>query len=53
MRKISHGGIGTAPAIMYAADVLRPGDIILLEVHRPGPRYNFQERNDQKGYIPI
>jgi hypothetical protein len=29
------------------------GDIILLEIHRPGPRHNFQSRNDQLGYIAV
>lgn len=47
------GGMGTAGAIRRAAQVSRKGDIILLELHRPGPRYNFQSRSDQKGYIAI
>jgi subtilisin family serine protease len=33
--------------------MLSPGDIILIELHRAGPRFNFQVRNDQKGYIAI
>jgi hypothetical protein len=47
------GGTGSANAIRQAADMLSPGDIILIELHRPGPRFNFQTRNDQKGYIAI
>ncbi|MDT8385235.1 MAG: S8 family peptidase [Gammaproteobacteria bacterium] len=47
------GGMGTAGAIRRAAQVSRKGDIILLELHRPGPRFNFQGRSDQKGYIAI
>jgi hypothetical protein len=43
----------TASAIRQAADKLGPGDIMLLEIHRPGPRYNFQGRTDQAGYIAI
>lgn len=43
----------TALAIRTAADRLRPGDIILLEIHRAGPKNNFQARNDQDGYIAI
>ena len=43
----------TAMAIRTAADRLRPGDIILLEIHRAGPKNNFQARNDQDGYIAI
>jgi hypothetical protein len=43
----------TATAIRVAADALGAGDILLLEVHRAGPRYNFQGRSDQLGYIAI
>jgi Subtilase family len=47
------GGPGSAGAIRQAADRLSPGDIILIELHRPGPRHNFQARDDQRGYIAI
>lgn len=47
------GGPGSAGAIRQAADALGPGDIILIELHRPGPRHNFQGRGDQAGYIAI
>ncbi|NVD96476.1 S8 family peptidase [Massilia sp. BJB1822] len=43
----------TATAIRDAADRLRPGDIMLLEIHRPGPRYGFAGRDDQLGYIAV
>ena len=43
----------TARAIRIAADNLRPGDIMLLEIHRAGPRFNFQGRADQRGYIAV
>ncbi|UTY57403.1 S8 family serine peptidase [Massilia sp. erpn] len=43
----------TATAIRDAADRLRPGDIMLLEIHRPGPRYAFAGRADQLGYIAV
>ena len=46
-------GQGSANAIKQAADHLRAGDIILIELHRAGPRYSFQLRLDQKGYIAI
>jgi hypothetical protein len=46
-------GWGSAAAIRKAADMLAQGDIILIELHRPGPRFNFQLRNDQRGYIAI
>ncbi|CUQ66463.1 Serine protease [Candidatus Nitrospira inopinata] len=42
---------GTAQAIRIAADRLRPGDIILLEVHRPGPRGSAG--SGQFGFIAI
>ncbi|WP_367106743.1 S8 family peptidase [uncultured Psychrobacter sp.] len=47
------GGMGSAAAIRSAAARLRSGDVILLELHRPGPRYDFQARDDQQGYIAI
>jgi len=50
---VSHGTIGSAAAINQAASRLRAGDIILLEMHRPGPRFNFASRNDQRGYIAV
>jgi subtilisin family serine protease len=43
----------SSQAIKKAADALSAGDIILLELHRPGPRHNFQPRDDQRGYIAI
>jgi hypothetical protein len=47
------GGMGSAPAIRNAVNRLQAGDIILLELHRAGPRNNFQNRLDQNGYIAI
>ena len=47
------GGMGSANAIRHATRRLRSGDVLLLELHRPGPRHNFQSRDDQKGYIAI
>ncbi|MFE0253572.1 S8 family peptidase [Streptomyces sp. NPDC059010] len=49
----SFQGIGTAAAIQAAADRLSPGDIVLIELHRPGPRFEYAERDDQRGYIPL
>ena len=45
--------MASAAAIRLAADRLGLGDIMLLEIHRAGPRFNFQPRNDQLGYIAI
>jgi Subtilase family len=47
------GGLGSAGAIRQAANTLNPGDIILIELHRPGPRFNLQQRQDQRGYVAI
>jgi subtilase family protein len=46
-------GQGSAKAIHDAADLLSAGDIILIELHRPGPRFNFANRADQLGYIAV
>lgn len=45
--------IGTARAIMTAADRLSPGDILLISLHRPGPRFEYAERDDQRGHIAL
>lgn len=45
--------MGSSVAIRLATQRLRPGDIILIELHRPGPRHGFVDRDDQQGYIPI
>jgi len=50
---VSHRTRGSAGAINYAAGRLRAGDLLLLEMHRPGPLHNFQLRNDQRGYIAV
>ena len=53
IRAISIFGPGSAGAVRQAADALGPGDIILIELHRAGPRFNFQPRPDQLGYIAM
>lgn len=50
---ISHGTIGSAQAIRLAAKQLHAGDLLLLEMHRPGPRHAFTLRDDQLGYIAV
>lgn len=50
---ISHRGRGSAPAIYDAVEALEAGDIVLIEAHRPGPRFNFEGRPDQRGFIPV
>jgi hypothetical protein len=32
---------------------LAKGDILLIELHRAGPMYDFRETPDQSGYLPI
>lgn len=44
------GGTGTAGAVRQAADALTPGDILLIELHRPGPRATGI---GQQGFIAI
>ncbi|MFD3701559.1 S8 family serine peptidase [Nocardia sp. NPDC058658] len=53
IRAISIFGIGSAAAIRSAADALNPGDIVLIELHRPGPRFDYQGTPDQRGYIAV
>ena len=47
------GGITDAEAIVLAAELLDPGDILILEMHRPGPKTNFMQDANQIGYIPV
>jgi subtilisin family serine protease len=47
------GGQSWGKAITDAANALRGGDVILIELHAAGPRFNFQGRNDQRGYIAV
>jgi hypothetical protein len=53
IRAVAIFGAGSAAAIRAAADALSAGDVILLELHRPGPRFNYAARPDQGGYIAI
>ena len=43
----------TSAAIREAADKLGAGDILLIELHYPGPKYSYAQRADQAGYIAI
>jgi hypothetical protein len=49
-RAASFLNLETATVIQQAADLLRPGDILLLEIHRPGPAATGI---GQEGFIPI
>ncbi len=46
-------GMSSAAAIRQAALALVAGDIILIELHRPGPRFNFQAPQGQRGFIAM
>jgi serine protease len=48
----SVGGIGTAAALAAALEVLQAGDIILIELHAPGP-LSDPENTGQYGYMPM
>lgn len=50
-RGIAIGTIGSSAALVRAANLLRPGDIILIELHRAGPRSSAS--TGQFGYLPI
>jgi hypothetical protein len=43
-------GMGSASAIKLAADSLGPGDLLLVELHRPGPRSGVV---GQRGFIAV
>lgn len=55
VRAISIFGAGqsSGKAITDAANALSPGDIILIELHAPGPRNNFMDIGGQLGFIAI
>ncbi|MGM2730933.1 S8 family serine peptidase [Bacillus cereus group sp. Bce005] len=46
-------GQTSSTAIIQAAEALNAGDIIFTTLHAPGPRFDFQNRLDQKGHIAI
>jgi hypothetical protein len=50
VRAISIFGLGSGPAIVQAANALSAGDIILIELHRPGP---LASGVGQDGFIAI
>ncbi|MEP6679229.1 MAG: S8 family serine peptidase [Betaproteobacteria bacterium] len=47
------GSLGTAGAIHAAADRLTPGDILLIELQRPGPRWNGGGPTGEQGALPL
>lgn len=54
LRGIPLGNLRASQAITVAAANLQLGDIILIEVHRPGPRSRLDEEDEsQRGYIAL
>ncbi len=51
LKMVSIGDIGVTTALLTAVDSLADGDVMLIELHAPGPQYDFQSRPDQLGYI--
>jgi hypothetical protein len=52
MAAAATGSLGTAGAIHAAADRLSPGDLILIELQRAGPRWNAGAGGEQ-GSLPL
>lgn len=50
---VAHGGIGASRAIETASARLGRGDIMVLEMHDAGPRFDFTRNDDQLGYIAM
>ena len=40
-------------AIYSATAISQPGDLILIELHAPGPHYNYAVHTDQSGYVAM
>ncbi|MCH7878243.1 MAG: S8 family serine peptidase [candidate division Zixibacteria bacterium] len=49
----SIAGNSTSNALNLAGGALSPGDAVLIELHTPGPHFNFQSRDDQLGYVAM
>ncbi|HPM35997.1 MAG TPA: S8 family serine peptidase [candidate division Zixibacteria bacterium] len=50
---VSIGSMSTAAAITTAVANSEAGDVFLIELHAPGPHYDFEPRDDQAGYVPM
>lgn len=48
---ISTFGSSAAEAFLESANHLDPGDIMLIELHAPGPHFDYEIRGDQLGYV--
>ncbi len=45
-----HASLGT---MLTAAQSMNPGDVFLIELHTPGPHYNFQDIGGQAGFVAM
>ncbi len=50
---VSIGSMSTSSALTTATNNTVEGDIILIELHAPGPHYNFETVNGQQGYVAM
>jgi len=50
---VSIGSMSTAAALSTAIANSDTGDVFLIELHAPGPHYDFENREDQAGYVPM
>ncbi len=50
---VSIGSMSTADAITLATVNSDTGDVILIELHAPGPHYNFEDYSGQMGYVAM
>jgi PKD domain/Subtilase family len=45
-----HASLGS---MLTAAQSMNPGDVFLIELHTPGPRFNFQVVSGQDGFVAM
>ena len=52
---VSHSdtNMSSSAAISQGAQQMNGGDVMLLEMHSPGPKHSYQYRSDQLGYIAM
>jgi hypothetical protein len=50
---VSIGSLSTSDALTIATNNSDTGDIILIELHAPGPHYDFETVNGQDGYVAM
>lgn len=55
VNELTVGGFvgSSSKAIRRSAELLSAGDVLVIEMHLPGPRHKFRWRDDQLGYVPV